>query len=194
MNRKLVATRDLVTTIDNSLNWFAFTVMPQKEYTAADIMRSWGIATYIPSETRWRASNKYTKARTLKQDQVFPAVPGYLFAGFPGDPPWYRLGNFPLVTGVLGRKDTPHHIVAETLRDFFAAYSNGSLRAPSAQRHMRTRGEFAKGDTVDVLDGVFRDARVPVIEIKGHMATVLMPLFGSEQEVDLPLETMAKSA
>jgi transcription antitermination factor NusG len=59
---------------------------------------------------------------------------------------------------------------------------------------MRTREEFAAGDNVEVLDGPFRDHRVKVVEISGAMAKILMPLFGTMRELDMPLETLSRVA
>ncbi len=193
---KLIATKDLVTTVDVQLDWYAFVTAPQKEYTCAHILRRRGIATFIPTETRWRSTNRYTKSRNLKEEMAFPVVPRHLFAGFPAGtmPPWYWLGDFPLILGVIGHKGRPHKANRAQFCKFAPVYANGSLRAPPEQRHMRTREEFGVGDNVEILDGPFRDHQVRVIEINGNMATVVLQLFGTDRQVPMALETMSKVA
>jgi transcription antitermination factor NusG len=193
---KLIVTKDLVTAVDVDLDWYAFVTAPQKEYTCAHILRRKGIATFIPTETRWRSTNRYTKSRKLKEEMAFPVVPRHLFAGFPqGEmPPWYWLGSFPLILGVIGKKGRPHPTDRKEFAQFAPVYSNGSLRAPAAERHMRTREEFGVGDNVEVLDGPFRDHQVKVIEINGNMATVVLQLFNTERELPMALETMSRVA
>ncbi len=192
---KLQVAKELVTNVDTSLDWYAFVTVPQKEYVAGHILMGRGIRTFIPTETRWRSTNRYTKSRHLKEEQAFPILPRLLFAGFASGemPPWYWLADVPLITGVIGKKGRPHRVDREAFANFVPVYANGILRAPAAQRHMRTRQEFAAGDNVDILDGPFREHQVKVVEITGTMAKILMPLFGTMRELDLPLETMSKS-
>lgn len=191
---KLDIRRDLVTTIREGLDWYAFTVLPTDEYTCAALLRQRGIDTYVPTETRWRASNRWTKTRRNRHEIYVPALPGYVFAGFEGEPPWYGLSFNRMITGVVGKKHKPHPLVAQDLADFFATCSNGSLRAPEAERHMQTAEEFKAGDTVTVIYGALREHSVKVVELRGRMAKVLAPLFGTERELHVPIETMSKSA
>ena len=181
---KLIVAKDLVTTVDVDLDWYAFICVPQKEYT------------FIPTETRWRSTNRYTKSRKLKEEMAFPVVPRHLFAGFPVGtmPPWYLLGDFPLILGVIGHKGRPHKANRKEFPKLAPVYANGSLRAPVEQQHMRTREEFGVGDTVEILDGPFRGHQVKVIEINGNMATIVLKLFNTEREMPMPLETMTKVA
>lgn len=190
---KPVVTRDLVTTIREGLDWYAFTVHPTSEYTAAALLRLRGIDTFVPTETRWRATNRFTKSRRIRHEECFPALPGYVFAGFSGEPPWYGISFIRSITGVVGSKNRPHPIVAKDLRRFFATTANGTLRAPAAQRHMQTREEFGVGDRAEVVAGPFVGHVVDVVEIKGAMAKALMPLFNVVRKIDLPLENLSKS-
>ncbi|CDP52343.1 hypothetical protein [Devosia sp. DBB001] len=192
--RRLVITKDLATEIDADLNWYALTTHPQKEYTLAHILRSLGVETFVPTQTRWRATNRHTKARRHKEEMAFAVVPRYVFAGFPGTPPWFHLSQIPLVTGVVGDKEQALRLNRFRFIEFAAAYANGALRAPVEQRHMRSREEFGVGDQVTIVSGAFRDHVVPVTQIDGDMGTVLLSLFGTEREIDLPLEYLSNAA
>lgn len=68
---KLIITKDLVTAVDTELDWYAFVTVPQKQ-SCAHILRRRGIATFIPTETRWRSTNRYTKRRKLKEANGVP--------------------------------------------------------------------------------------------------------------------------
>lgn len=193
---KLVITKDLVTTVDTGLDWYGFITPPQKEYTAAHILGCRGIPTFVPTETRWRSTNRYTKSRLQKEEQAFPVFPRYVFSGFPAgtEPPWYWLGNFPLIVGVVGKKQRPHPADRKEFARFAPIYANGLLRAPREHRHMVTGEEFTAGSEAFVKQGPLRDHRVRVVELNDASAKVLIKLFGTERELDLPLATMARVA
>jgi transcription antitermination factor NusG len=63
----------------------------------------------------------------------------------------------------------------------------GILRAPEVQKHMTSNREFGQGDKVMVADGPFRFASGTVVQLSGERAKVLLPLFGGETEIDIPL-------
>lgn len=192
MGKKLVVVRDLATEVNADLRWYALVVPPQKEYVAAYIIhRHHGIETFIPTETRWRFQNRYAKARKKKEEYAFPVVPRMLFAGFVGEPDWYRLFNMPIITGVVGMDGSPRMLSRTEFAKFAGMHANGTLRAPPEQRHMRSREEFRVDDTVSIVDGPFRDHEAKVIEITGHMAKVLLPLFGVDREIPVELDRLS---
>lgn len=63
----------------------------------------------------------------------------------------------------------------------------GLLRAPDVQKHMKSKREFGQGDKVMVSDGPFRFTSGTVVHLAGERAKVLLPLFGSETAIDIPL-------
>jgi len=190
------------------LFWYAFLVPAQKEYTAAHILTRRGAVTYVPTHTRFRRRNRYAKR---KEEFAFPVAPRYVFAGFRHPPEWYWLFQLPLILAVVGINGTPKSMLNNKLAEFMGATPNGKLklaegersievegrrplRAPKEQRHMRTHREFKAGDEVDIVDGAYRDRKVIVREITGHMAKILMPLFGAEREVEVPLENLERTS
>jgi transcription antitermination factor NusG len=187
------------------LEWYALEVVRQKEYVAGFLLkRRFGCETFIPTETRWRRRNRYARG---KSEIAYAAIPGVIFAGFPGPPAWFHLMALPHITGVLSIGDRPAkvdgkelaayretqldgHLVVERVqvsyrggevdrsrRSIFVE-GRGILRAPREQRHMRSHKEFASGEEVRVADGPFRDNNVRVRQIAGARAKVLLPLFG----------------
>jgi transcription antitermination factor NusG len=55
------------------------------------------------------------------------------------------------------------------------------------QKHMKSNREFGQGDKVMVSDGPFWLSSGTVVQIAGPRAKVLLPLFGGEAEIDIPL-------
>jgi transcription antitermination factor NusG len=66
----------------------------------------------------------------------------------------------------------------------------GLLRAPEVQKHMKSKKEFGQGDMVMVSEGPFRFSAGSVIQITGERAKVLLPLFGGETSIDIPLQNL----
>ena len=147
------------------LDWYALEVVRQKEYVAGFLLkRQFGCETFIPTETRWRRRNRYSRR---KSEVAYAAIPGVIFAGFPGPPAWFHLMRLPHITGVLSIGDRPAtvdgkqlsvyratqldgHLViervkvsyrggeAERSQRFIFVEGRGILRAPQEQRHMRS--------------------------------------------------------
>lgn len=185
------------------LNWYALIVPPGKEYVAALLLeRRWGCRTYVPTETRWRRRNRYCKS---KEEFAFAVAPRYVLAGFSGLPRWFDVLTSPAITDVIRLNDNPkrldrttaifdragncRRLTDEFLARYMAGTSNGRLdvaegrvvtdaRAAQAERWMRTHKEFKAGDEVEIVSGPFRDRRVTVLEINGHMARLDLELFG----------------
>lgn len=194
---------------DDEAHWYAIDVMRQKEYAAGLVFQRMGCATFIPTETRYRKRNRYTKS---KVEVAFAALPGVIFVGFPTYPDWYRVKTMHLVTGVLSLNDQPHrldtsskewvgyrstqldgYLVVERTKKLsrgeevgwsqkaIHVQGRGILRAPKSQKHMKTKKEFRVGDLAMVSDGPFRFSTVTVKQITGSRAKVLLPLFGGAE-------------
>jgi transcription antitermination factor NusG len=202
---------------DDELHWYALDVVRQKEYVAGHLLQRMGCVTFIPTETRWRKQNRFSKS---KKEIAFAALPGVVFVGFDGAPKWFDVMNLSLVTGVLSINDAPYriatatkewleyrstqldgHLVVERVRvpyrgteidrsqSSIYVQGRGILRAPKEQKHMRTKREFHVGQDAFVADGPFRFSIVTVKKITGARARVLLPLFGGT-EATIPLQDL----
>ena len=186
-----------------SLNWYALIARPGREYVAALIMeRHWGCKTYVPTETRWRRRNRYCKA---KEQFAFAVAPRYVLAGFSGAPHWLFVLDEPAIsdvirldgqpkrldrsTAIFDRAGNCRRLTDEFLDRYMARTPNGRFEpglgkvlteamAPTEEQWMKTHKEFKAGDEVEVVSGPFRDRRVTVLEINGHMARLDLELFG----------------
>ena len=194
-----------------SLNWYALIARPGREYVASLILeRHWGCKTYVPTETRWRRRNRYCKA---KEQFAFAVAPRYVLAGFSGAPHWLFVLDEPSIsdvirldgqpkrldrsTAIFDRAGNCRRLTDEFLDRYMARTPNGRLdlgagkvlteaMAPTEEQWMKTHKEFKAGDEVEVVSGPFRDRRVTVLEINGHMARLDLELFGGAP-VEVPV-------
>lgn len=171
----------------NQFDWYALRVPPSKEFVAREILKRKGVATFLPVERVWRRRNKYTKVKELRQ---FPLMPRYVFTGFPKRVPiWFDVFALPVITGVVGINGEPKKLDDEGMGRIMRLYEN-AIDAPKEQKWMATHNEFKIGDDVQIMGGPFDGLKVPVMEIVGAHAKVLISLFNAETPVNIPLEQL----
>lgn len=170
-----------VGTLVESLDWYALTVPPQKEFAAQEIMKRRGFTTFCPFESLWRRKSKYTSEKELRH---FPLMPRYLFVGFDDQPSWFEVFRIPLIVSVVGLEGEPAQI--GNMPRFVSNFRNG-LRRPDAERHMKTHREYKIGDTVLVVEGPLADRLVKVEDIANGHAFFKMEMFGTEYRLSLPV-------
>jgi transcription antitermination factor NusG len=190
----------------DELSWYALEVVRQKEYVAGFILkRQFAVATFIPTQTRWRYRNRHSR---VKSELAFAAIPGVIFVGFADPPAWYYIMRMPLVTGVLSMGGRPARIDRRELDAYRASQLDGRLvlerpspandeagrgrrsifvegrgllRAPGEHRHMRSNREFTAGQKVRIAEGPLQEVTLRVKKIAGARARVLLPLFGGSR-------------
>ncbi|HEV7345485.1 MAG TPA: transcription termination/antitermination NusG family protein [Devosia sp.] len=92
---------------DDELHWYALDVVRQKEYVAGYLLNKMGAMTFIPTSTRFRKKNRYSKG---KMEVAHATISGTIFVGFPTAPVWYRVMSMHLVNGVLSVDGRPRRI------------------------------------------------------------------------------------
>lgn len=171
----------------SDLEWYALRVPPQKEFIAQEILTRRGIVTYCPTDRRWRRRNRYHKTKELVPYTLLPRL---VLVGFiPGVPAWFNLFNLPLVQSCIGIGGRPVPLDPKAVRRMMLRYSDG-LQRPKEERYMRTHAEYKAGDLVRICDGPFDQMIVPVQEIDGKDAVILMELFGAQHEVRIPADAL----
>jgi len=112
---------------DDELHWYALDVVRQKEFLAGYFLQKRGCVTFIPTETRFRKRNRYTKGGKL--EVAYANIPGTIFVGFDGPPNWFEVMNMSLVNGVLSIDDKPHRIdtTSQEWLDYRGHQLDGSL-------------------------------------------------------------------
>lgn len=171
-------------------DWYALRVSPQKEFVVQRILSNCHYLAVAPAKSEWRKLNKYRKG---KRRVEYPVMYGYVLIAFPqgAQPPWFNILNFHIVNSVVGFNGRP--LKLEYVEDALARWGQ-SLSAPEIQKYMRTHGEFAVGDEVQVFAGGIDGVHGKVLDINEREAKVLMKFLGSEYEVRAPLDGCVKAA
>ena len=173
------------------LHWYAIRVAPQKEFAAQEILSRKGIATYCPSDRRWRKVSRYVREKELRD---YPLVPGYVFVGFVPDVPlWFDLFSIPIILGCVGINGEPRQIGSKPMTKMLRKFRNGLTR-PDEEKFMETYKEFKTGQKVRVVKGPFEGVEVPVVDIVGRHARVLIELFGIQKEIEIPANILEPAA
>lgn len=166
------------------LDWYVIRVAPQKEFVVQEVLARKGVVTYCPSDSRWRRKTRFQKTKELIP---YPLMPSYVFAGFiPGVPAWFDLFTIGPVLGCVGVHGEPKRVQSEGMKKLIGSYRNGLVR-PDEEQFMKTWREYKEGDKVRISSGPFEGIVVPVVEVKGPNAKILLQLFGVDHVT--PIET-----
>jgi transcription antitermination factor NusG len=160
-----------------------------EEFAVEAILERRGFVAIVPMIKQYRRVNRYVKR---KHQVSYPLIARYVLVGFDGPAPWHEVFDISMVQSVVGVGDVPQKMQGRKVAKFLVDL--GEVVAPEAQQHMRTHQEFEEGDDVEIIGGVFDGHVVRVHKIEGSAAQVLLPLFGSVQEVPVPLANLVKSA
>lgn len=171
----------------DDVHWFVGISGSGKEFAAQKKLVEWGAFTYLPLARRWRMVNRYKKEKVRFG---YPAFAGYLFVGLPDDEErWLDLFELEAISAVLSVGDRPAEVNGEVLRKFIDGNSRYFV-VPNEQRYMRTGKEFEVGDRVRIASGPFVDHLVDVQSISHGMAHIVLPLLGTTQDVEIPLDQL----
>lgn len=171
----------------DDLHWYALRAPANKEHATAQILTRRGYLCLVPSETKFRRANRYAKR---KREITLPIFPRYCFVGFPTNPPpWYDIFSLPLVQGVVSvtTDGEPSQMKLSAIQHLVRVYGQQPLRAPRPEQFMHTKREFKEGDEARIVEGAYADRTVKVDRIRGHMAEIMLPLFGADMPVKVPL-------
>lgn len=170
--------------LDRRSHWYALTVPPQKEFTAEMMLRERGIDAFVPIEYRMKRVNPQVKK---KVETAYVLAARYVFAGFSVDvPPWSDVFGVHIVRGIVGAGGEPTCIPVNIMRQLFARSDAAGIQAapPAPNR------SFKVGDVVKITDGPFYGYEVSLTEINEVKARVLIHLFNSLQEIEIPVDSV----
>lgn len=178
--------------IDAASRWYAFSVRPQKENAASEVLRRYGFVAYVPMRERLVLVNRHRKTREARR---FPIVPGVVFAGRDheidaeilwrvlGRDRWNVVNAITALVSVGGQCEIPAYQIKRMVK------ANGD----DEREVMRVRVEkrFHEGELVRVMDGSPWEGFVaPVEEIRGERARLMLHLFGRETPADISLDLL----
>lgn len=161
---------------DDELHWYALDVVRQKEFVAGLIFNKRGWVTFIPTETRFRKKNRYTKSKGL--EVAHPEIPGTVFVGFPTAPNWFEVMKIHLVNGVCS-PDRRIRRIDTCSRDWLryrARRLDGQLVLERHKVEVRVEGEICEVERT-----------VPMVRVQGRAAVRAPWHLKSKAGADRPL-------
>ena len=173
--------------------WFVFATAPQREVQSARILREHGIETIVLMEQQLRRRHRKHKVATIADRLPRPSMRGYIFLRMDAGDAWARLHACPVTVrpvGIQGRPPRP-------LSDYGVSYITNPPRGffhDTAIPRFQSAPDISKGDTVAVYTSGFDGITGQVVSVTGTAAKVLLPLFGSEFEVTVPLGSAVRAA
>ena len=170
-------------TATDAMHWYALRTVPQKEFVSELLLRKSGHHAFVPTETKLRRKHAWSKERVAVP---YPMFTGYVFAGFRQKNPWYELRRYNVITGVVGSDGRPQQLNGEAVQHLMRV----SGVAVPFSRSINPHRSFRIGDTVEVVNGPFRGNMVKLRGITKRKARILLELFGTIQDVEIPLEQL----
>lgn len=169
--------------------WHVLRVRPQLERVAAHHLARRGVATAIPFREEYRRPNRFARS---KVKFLFPVMPGYVLAELPTPTNWFEVFKLRSIAGVLLVDGGPAHIPEDRVMALLRRWGgHGIIPVAPEARHMLSGFEFSEGDTVEITGGTpFDGMQSRVQKISDATARVMLPLFGGEREIDVPLHCM----
>lgn len=161
------------------MQWYVAIVPAQRELDTQKLLEAHGYQTLVPIEYKWRRKNRYSRSRVEVRQ---PLLPRYVFVGIEGEPYWWHLRQFPWLQGFLGKDGIPRPLPPEAVR----ALEGLNFAIPTFNPHKSIRA----GDQVQFASGPMHGKVARVRKIVSKRARVLIVVFNSLREVEVPLEIL----
>ncbi len=161
------------------MDWYVAVVPAQRELAARDRLRELGYEVLVPIEYKWRRRSRHCRQRV---EVKLPLLPRYVVIGYDGALPWWHLRQCPLIQGFLGRDGFPTPLPADAVR----ALKGLDLATPTFNPHRSIRA----GDAVQFGSGPLHGKVARVRKIVAKRARVLVEVFASLREIEVPLEIL----
>lgn len=176
-------------------HWYAFSVRPQQERAASDILSDHGLTPYVPMREKLCIVNRHRKTRERRR---LPILSGVVFAGAqaPLAPEllWRVLGHCKTDIASLRRPITALITVGGVSEIPMEQIQRMVKRNGDDEREamwVRVEKRFHEGEVVRVVgDSPWAGFTAPVEEIRGHRARLMLELFGRETPADVSLDLL----
>lgn len=165
------------------MTWFALKTEPQKEFAAVRILQRLGYTVFLPIEDKTRRSRGRVRKRFVV---TYPMMRSYVFCHFDGHPPWFRIARLNVIIGVVGFDGRPAAIPDLAIVKLMAT----SGQSIPHRRSVNTHKALKTGDMAEIISGQFFGQIVPVTGLRGQKAKIMLELFGTKREVDIPLSSL----
>jgi transcription termination/antitermination protein NusG len=134
----------------------------------------------VPIEKKIKIKNG---KRTVVEEKIYP---GYVLVDMiVTDASWYVVRNTPNVTGFIGLGTTPTPVDIREIE---------TLKKRMGMAEPKYKIDVAKGDSVKIIDGPFKDfdAKVEEVDEEKGRIKVLVSIFGRETPVELDFLQISK--
>lgn len=145
-----------------TLSWYAFRVEPQTERRVARHLRWQDMTAVVPVFRSWRLKNRYAKAKVQRER---PIMPGYVWVGFDGNVPWWRLLGREDVFSVVSFSGLPAMLDASQVARMLSDERRGLYADSDDWRNMRSGREYKLGDLVEIETGPFTGFKGKVVDL-----------------------------
>ena len=161
------------------LQWYVAVVPAQKEFAARDRLKDLGYQVMVPVEYKWRRKSRHTRKRI---EVAVPLLPRYVFVGTDCPLSWWQVRRCPLIKAILGWDGVPKPLPPEAVK----ALEGLNFAIPTFNPHKSIRA----GDDVQFIIGPLRGKIAKVRKIVAKRAKVLIEVFASMREIEVPLEIL----
>src|SRR5690606_10410289 len=161
------------------LQWYVAVVPAQKELPAKERLKELGYEVMVPVEYKWRRKSRHCRKRV---EVAVPLLPRYVFLGTDRPLRWWHLRQCPIIQGFLGWEGVPTPLPPEAVK----ALHGLSFAVPTFNPHRSIRA----GDQVQFAAGPLHGKIARVRKIVAKRARVLIEVFASMREIEVPLEIL----
>lgn len=176
--------------------YYAFMTPPQREVQTARLMRQHGIETIVLMEHSLRRRHRKHKVASIADRMPIPSMRGYIFANMATNAqgsPWARLHEAPVTIRPVGINGRPPRPLSEYGAAFILNPPRGMYHDTAIPR-FQSAPDIKAGERVAVYSSGFDGIVGEVVSVTGRDAKVLLPLFGSEFAVTVPLGSAVRAA
>lgn len=169
-------------------HWLVLRVAPQKEFEAAERIAGRGHQTLCPYEQKWRRKHSRTRH---KKPHKYPVFTRYVFAGIAAWPQDYHdiKDNVEAVQDAVGFGGRPAMLTYAEIQWIRTIAGRTVELGGGVSIHKA----IEPGAQVVVSEGPFQGRTGTASCIVGRKAHVLLELFNSMQQVEIPLAKLERA-
>lgn len=160
------------------MNWYLLQCKPNQQARAEEHLANQAFLTFSP---RLRAERLLRRQRVVRDEPVFP---GYVFIQLDDNSNWRAVQCTRGVSRLVSFNGSPHVVPAELVQALRSQYEASLEPVPL----------FKAGDSVQVVDGCFKDVQAIVKAVTADQRiVVLMTILQSTQQLEFGMHQLVAS-
>lgn len=180
-------------------SWYVFRCAPQREIATARLLRQYGIEVICLMRPELKRAHRKHSVKTVPtKRQPLPALRPYLFLNMAPRMAWQRLHLCPVDVRQVGINGQPPKPLSAAGVAYITDPRRGLFKdteTPKAFREPSSEPlDYAVDDLVMIYGCGFDGIKGRVVDISGESAKVLLPLFGGEHPVSVPVDSAVRAA